>query len=87
MVFAALWFAGIAIPMQASLWLHAVITIIHSLPFTFAGTGLREITLVGLLQILFDVPSGSAMCFSLVILLVMLTSSLGMLWVWAAQKK
>lgn len=57
--------AGVHIPWSAWFWLRAVLTIVQTVPISVAGTGVREITFVYLLQSLYGVPPAMAVTGSL----------------------
>ena len=63
---------GIALPWTLSFWLLGMMAFIHSLPLAFAGTGLREMTIVTLLQQLYGTPAETSLLFSLLIYLAAL---------------
>ncbi len=56
--------AGIILPITMILWLRALITMIHLLPFTLAGIGVREISLLYILQEFYSVEPEKALLLS-----------------------
>lgn len=59
--------ASMDVPFSVFLWIRSVVAIIQLLPLTIAGLGLREFTLILLLQNLYHINAVSATHFSLVI--------------------
>jgi glycosyltransferase 2 family protein len=69
--------AGVDAPWSAWFWLRAVLTIVQTVPLTIAGTGLREITFIYLLQSLYGVEPALAVTGSLLSLAMNLFFGLG----------
>lgn len=61
---------NIHLPLSAFAWLLAMMIVIHSLPLTIAGTGLREWSLIVVLKEFYSVPPESSLLFSVVSLLI-----------------
>ncbi len=62
----------IDVPIYVSLWILALMVAVHTLPVTFAGTGLRELSLIFVLQKLYNVPPEKSLLLSGVIFLTSL---------------
>lgn len=58
------------LPFSVSLWLSALLIIINLLPVTFMGIGVRDITLIGILGLLYGTTAESCILFSTVTLLI-----------------
>jgi uncharacterized membrane protein YbhN (UPF0104 family) len=69
--------AGVHIPWSAWFWLRAVLTIVQTVPISIAGTGVREVTFVYLLQSLYAVPPTIAVTGSLLSLALNLFFGVG----------
>lgn len=57
---------GINLPFLVLVWIRAAITLLQMLPISFAGLGIREVSLLWFLQH-YSVPNAQALSFSLVI--------------------
>jgi uncharacterized membrane protein YbhN (UPF0104 family) len=62
---------GVSIPWSVFLWLYALLQVIHALPITFGGTGLRELGLVWALG-LYGVDPSLAVSMGILLFVVML---------------
>ena len=62
--------AFVQMPWTVNLWLTPLMTVIHSLPLTINGTGLREISLIYLLNTLYGIPNEAAMLLSAIVLVI-----------------
>lgn len=62
---------NITIPASTILWLRAVIIIIQTLPLTISGLGVREFTVITLLERLYNIDNESAFLLSILLFFVM----------------
>ena len=77
---AGLWLAAVAadaaVPFHAFLWVWPLMIIVHMLPLSFGGLGIREITLVYVLERLYGTTAESVLLISMIALLA--TTLLGL---------
>ena len=69
--------AGIDAPPTAIVWLLAIVTLISLIPFTIGGFGVRELGVAVLLKQWYEVPTETAVLFSLALGAVGLIASVG----------
>ena len=76
----AVWLAAVAadaaVPFHAFLWVWPLMIIVHMLPLSFGGLGIREITLVYVLERLYGTTAESVLLISMIALLA--TALLGL---------
>ncbi len=65
-IFLALKTAQIDMPINACFWIGGILAIIHLLPITFSGIGVREITLISILSEWYNVNPQNALVLSLI---------------------
>ena len=69
--------AEVHAPATAIIWLLAVVTLISLVPFTLAGFGVRELGVAALLKRWYEVPTESAVLFSLALGVISIIASAG----------
>jgi len=69
-LFLAAQMSGIEMPALSNLWLLPLLTLIHALPVTLNGTGLREFTLITVLNEFYSVKSEKTIILSLIIFFI-----------------
>jgi len=65
----------LVLPWSTGLWCVAILAIIHSLPLTIGGLGVRELSLVILFQTLYGVPPELSLWLSALSFLIMMVFS------------
>jgi uncharacterized membrane protein YbhN (UPF0104 family) len=69
---ACFWAAGIPAHVETALWIFGFLVIVHSLPISIAGIGIRDISMVFILGTVFAISPEKALLFSSLILMTAL---------------